>query len=49
MTWPLIQRNKVEDSKIDVPVKVCAESENEVLAELAKKASKFEMLAKTYS
>ena len=37
MTWPLIQRNKVEDSKIDVPVKACAESDNEVLAELAKK------------
>ncbi|EIW56542.1 SET domain-containing protein [Trametes versicolor FP-101664 SS1] len=36
-TWPLIQRNKVEDSKVNVPVKLCAESENEVVAELAKK------------
>ncbi|KAI0628512.1 hypothetical protein C8Q77DRAFT_1148962 [Trametes polyzona] len=36
-TWPLIQRNKVEDSKANVPVKACAESENEGLAELAKK------------
>ena len=37
MTWPLIQRNKVEDSKIDVPVKVCLESDNVVIAELAVK------------
>ncbi|THG94132.1 hypothetical protein EW026_g7278 [Hermanssonia centrifuga] len=37
MTWPLIQRNKVEDSKVNVPVKVCSESDNQVLAELAKK------------
>ncbi|OBZ74746.1 Histone-lysine N-methyltransferase, H3 lysine-36 specific [Grifola frondosa] len=31
MTWPLIQRNKVEDSKINVPVELCAQSENEGL------------------
>ncbi|KAI0790974.1 hypothetical protein C8Q75DRAFT_716161 [Abortiporus biennis] len=37
MTWPLIQRNKVEDSKINVPVKLCSESENETLATLSKK------------
>ncbi|KAL6308930.1 hypothetical protein BKA93DRAFT_724617 [Sparassis latifolia] len=37
MTWPLIQRNKVEDSKVNVPVQACAQSENAVLAELAKK------------
>ncbi|KAJ3528888.1 hypothetical protein NM688_g7933 [Phlebia brevispora] len=37
MTWPLIQRNKVEDSKVSVPVKACSESENVVLAELAVK------------
>ncbi|TCD67121.1 histone methyltransferase set2 [Steccherinum ochraceum] len=37
MTWPLIQRNKVEDSKVNVPVKVCSESENENLASLSKK------------
>ncbi|OJT15697.1 Histone-lysine N-methyltransferase, H3 lysine-36 specific [Trametes pubescens] len=36
-TWPLIQRNKVEDSKVNVPVKLCTESENETVAELAKK------------
>ncbi|KZT68078.1 hypothetical protein DAEQUDRAFT_766652 [Daedalea quercina L-15889] len=37
MTWPLIQRNKVEDSKVNVPVQVCAQSENTALAELAQK------------
>lgn len=36
-TWPLIQRNKVEDSKINVPVQACAQSENQALAELAQK------------
>lgn len=40
-TWPLIQRNKVEDSKVNVPVKLCAESENEVVAELAKKVREY--------
>ncbi|KAI9454239.1 hypothetical protein BJY52DRAFT_1122891 [Lactarius psammicola] len=30
-TWPLISRNKVEDSKVCVPVQKCAESENVVL------------------
>jgi len=37
MTWPLIQRNKVEDSKVNVPVQTCAQSENQGLAELAQK------------
>ena len=36
-TWPLIQRNKVEDSKISVPVQKCAELENEAVSNLAKK------------
>ncbi|KAI0830234.1 hypothetical protein BC628DRAFT_1313213 [Trametes gibbosa] len=36
-TWPLIQRNKVEDSKVAEPVKLCAQSENETVAALAKK------------
>ncbi|KAF8549008.1 hypothetical protein OG21DRAFT_1500664 [Imleria badia] len=35
--WPLIQRNKVDDSKIRVPVQVCAESENEGMKSLALK------------
>lgn len=35
--WPLIQRNKVDDSKIRVPVQVCAESGNEGLRSLALK------------
>ncbi|KAI8990416.1 hypothetical protein BD414DRAFT_483561 [Trametes punicea] len=36
-TWPLIQRNKVEDSKVNVPVRLCAESDNEALSALAKR------------
>lgn len=36
-TWPLIQRNKVEDSKINVPVEACSQSELPALADLAKK------------
>ncbi|KAI6009958.1 hypothetical protein EDC04DRAFT_837620 [Pisolithus marmoratus] len=35
--WPLIQRNKVEDSKIRVPVQMCQESENETMKGLATK------------
>ena len=35
--WPLIQRNKVEDSKIRVPVQVCTESDNETMKLLATK------------
>ena len=36
MNWPLIQRNKVEDSKISEPVKKCVELENEIVSKLAK-------------
>jgi len=36
-TWPLLQRNKVDDSKVTIPVKVCAESENETVKTLAQK------------
>ncbi|KZT23009.1 SET domain-containing protein [Neolentinus lepideus HHB14362 ss-1] len=37
-TWPLIQRNKVEDSKVDVPVRACAEnSQNEEIKGLAQR------------
>lgn len=35
--WPLIQRNKVDDSKITIPVRVCLESENETMKGLAQK------------
>ncbi len=34
-TWPLISRNKVEDSKVSVPVQRCTESENLVLKKVA--------------
>ena len=33
--WPLISRNKVEDSKVSVPVERCTESENVVLKQAA--------------
>ena len=36
-TWPLIQRNKVEDSQVTEPVEACAKSDNENLSTLAKK------------
>jgi histone-lysine N-methyltransferase SETD2 len=35
--WPLIQRNKVDDSKITIPVRMCLESENETMRGLAQK------------
>ncbi|KAH8112060.1 hypothetical protein DFH11DRAFT_1512097 [Phellopilus nigrolimitatus] len=35
--WPLLQRNKVEDSKIEEPVRILAQSENEPLRTLAAK------------
>lgn len=37
--WPLIQRNKVDDSKITIPVRVCLESENETMKGLAQKVT----------
>jgi hypothetical protein len=40
-TWPLAFRNKVEDSQVLVPVKVCAESENESIKTLAQGVSPF--------
>jgi hypothetical protein len=33
--WPLLQRNKVEDSKVDVPVGKLAKSEDENIRTLA--------------
>ena len=38
-TWPLISRNKVEDSKVCVPVERCTESENVVLKKAAQDVS----------
>jgi [histone H3]-lysine36 N-trimethyltransferase len=37
--WPLLQRNKVEDSKVSIPVEACAKSENETCKTLAEKVS----------
>ena len=34
-TWPLISRNKVEDSKVNVPIQRCTESDNVVLKKAA--------------
>ena len=36
LTWPLIQRNKVEDSKVSIPVETFVASENQGLSSLAK-------------
>ena len=36
-SWPLLHRNKVEDSKVSVPVALYAQSENEVVKTLAQK------------
>ena len=36
-TWPLLHRNKVEDSKIEEPVQQCVQSEDERLKTLAEK------------
>ena len=33
--WPLLNRNKIEDSKIEEPVKNCLESDHEPLKSLA--------------
>ncbi|OAX37722.1 hypothetical protein K503DRAFT_719344 [Rhizopogon vinicolor AM-OR11-026] len=35
--WPLIQRNKVDDSKITIPVQACLESDNESMKGFAQK------------
>ena len=37
LSWPLLHRNKVEDSKVSVPVTLYAQSENEVVKTLAQK------------
>lgn len=34
-TWPLLNRNKVQDSKVHVPVEACAEMENGTVKSLA--------------
>lgn len=39
LTWPLLHRNKVEDSKVSVPVSSYAEAEDEVIKTLAQKVS----------
>lgn len=39
LTWPLLHKNKVEDSKVSVPVSTYAQSENEVVKALAQKVS----------
>lgn len=35
LTWPLLHKNKVEDSKVHIPVSVFAESEDERIKGLA--------------
>ncbi len=36
-TWPLLQRNKIEDSKIEEPVRQLVQSDNDRLKELSEK------------
>ena len=36
-TWPLLNRNKVQDSKVHVPVEACVAHENELVKSLAQK------------
>ena len=38
-TWPLLNHNKVQDSKVHVPVEACAAHENEVVKSLAQTVS----------
>jgi len=37
--WPLVNRNKVLDSKVHVPIESCATLENATVKDLAQKAS----------
>lgn len=37
--WPLLTKNKVEDSKIEEPVRECVKSDNERLRTLAEEVS----------
>lgn len=37
--WPLLSRNKVEDSKIEEPVKILLKSQVECLKQLAEKVT----------
>lgn len=41
MTWPLTQRNKIEDSKIEMELSRCMAHENETVKELAEKVTTF--------
>ena len=41
VTWPLLNRNKVQDSKVNVPVEVCAGLENETIKTTAQKVPSF--------
>ncbi|PPQ98680.1 hypothetical protein CVT24_003307 [Panaeolus cyanescens] len=36
-TWPLLNQNKVQDSKVHIPVKACTELDNEAVKNLAQK------------
>lgn len=38
-SWPLVNRNKVIDSKVHVPVESCAALENETVKTLAQKVT----------
>jgi len=44
VTWPLLNRNKVQDSKVNVPVEACASLENETIKRTAQKVRFFFLL-----
>ena len=52
-SWPLISRNKVEDSKVSEPVQRCTELDNVVLKKAAEEActvfSSFRLVELTFS
>jgi hypothetical protein len=43
--WPLLNRNKVEDSRVIIPVQACVEQDNLAVKELAQKASYFSSIS----
>lgn len=50
ITWPLLQRNKVEDSKINIPVQRYAETaEDEKMKGLAQKVCNPPLIRPFYS
>ena len=43
-TWPLLNRNKVQDSKVHIPVEACAALEEEGIKTLAQSVRQYNSL-----